>query len=326
MSTVLVLVEHDAGGIRRAGLELLTLARRLGEPAAVLCGEPDAASVAALARHGVTRIFTAAAPELHRHPVGPAAELLAELARRTHPVAVLLPSTMEGKEIAGRVAVRLESGVLTDAVDVRPGPDGPQATQTVFGGEWTARSQVRRGVPVITVRANAVQPEPVASNGGPLPQPAIEPVELAFSPAALAARLVSRTAKAGSGRPELNDATVIAAGGRGVGSAEAFSVVGRVADALGGAVGASRAATDLAWVDHDLQVGQTGKTVAPELYLAAGISGAVQHLAGMQSSKTIVAVNTDARAPIFKVADFGVVGDLHKVLPALADEITRRRG
>lgn len=355
MSTILVLVEHDNGVIRRSGLELLTIARRLGAPAAVLCGEPDPAGVALLGRYGAARVYTAAAPDPDTHPVGPVAELLTELVNRTGPAAVLITSGTVGKEIAGRLAVRLNSGVLTDAVDVQPSPDGPLATQSVFGGTWTAHSLVRRGVPVITVRPNAVPPEPApvgpgaAGNGtsaepsqngvpgtgqvlrhhgsgqGSGAGPVIEPVRVDPSPAARTARVVSRTARATTGRPDLADASVVAAGGRGVGSAEGFSVVGRLADTLGGAVGASRAATDLSWAPHDLQVGQTGKTVSPELYIAAGISGAVQHLAGMQSSRTIVAVNSDPRAPIFSVADFGVVGDLHSVLPALADEIAKRR-
>jgi electron transfer flavoprotein alpha subunit len=267
-------------------------------------------------------VYVADAPELDEYLAVPKAEVLVEVARRTSPAAVLVTSGPEGKEIAARVAVRLGSGIVTDAVDVQPGPDGPVATQSVFAGSWTVQSQVRRGTPVLTVRPNAARPEPVAEPT----QPAVEPVAVEFSDAARGARITARSPKAKSGRPELTDAAVVVTGGRGLGSAEAFELVERLADAIGGAVGATRAATDLGWRPHEMQIGQTGKTVAPQLYVASGVSGAIQHLAGMQGSRTIVAINKDAKAPIFQVADFGVVGDLHTILPALINEIEKRKG
>lgn len=321
MRTVLVLVEHDAGIIRKTGLELLTIARRLGEPVAVLLGEPTTAGVEALGRYGVSRGYVATAPELDEFVVAPKVDLLAELARRSAPVAVLLTSGPEAKEIAGRVAVRLGAGLLTDALDVQAGEAGPCVSYAAVAGTWVARAEVRRGPAVITVRPNATSPEPAAEPT----RPVLEPVRPTFT-FGRAARVVHRSPKRSSGRPDLADAPSVAAGGRGVGSAEAFGLIERLADALGGAVGASRAAVDLSWCAHDLQVGQTGRTVTPKLYVAAGISGAVQHLAGMQGSRTIVAINKDPKAPIFKVADFGVVGDLHAVVPALIDELAKRRG
>ena len=320
MSDVLVLVERSDGKVRKPSLELLTIARRLGEPVAVLFGAADPETVAALGRYGATRVAVVDGPEVDDYLVVPKAEALAQLAGDGAPAAVLVTSGPEGKEIAARVALALDSGILTDATDVQPGADGPVATQPVFGGAWVAESQVSRGTPVIAVRPNAVTPEPAPT------EPAVQDVAVSFSDAARGAKVVSRTPKESTGRPELTDASLVVSGGRGVGSPEGFAVIEQLADALGAAVGASRAVTDLKWAPHELQVGQTGKTVAPQLYLAVGISGAVQHLAGMQGSQTIVAINKDPKAPIFKFADFGVVGDLHKVVPALLIEIDKRKG
>lgn len=322
MSTVLVFVHHDDGVIRKPSLELLTLARRLGDPAAVVHGDAGDALVDALGRQGVTTVYAVAPSEPPAYRPWVEATALAELAGRTAPVAVLIAAGPSGTEVAARLAVRLDAGIITDAVQVNAGADGVVATQSVFAGTWLVEGRVRRGTPVITVRPNAVTPEPVL----PPVRPAVERIEIAEPAPAAAPRLAASRPKAVTGRPELTEATVVVAGGRGVGSAQGFALIERLADALGGAVGASRAATDLTWCPHELQIGQTGKTVAPQLYLASGISGAIQHRAGMQGSRTIVAINKDPKAPIFDIADFGVVGDLHAVLPALIDEIEKRRG
>jgi electron transfer flavoprotein alpha subunit len=320
VGTVLVLVHHG-GAPRKTDLELLTLARRLGDPVAVAPGDPAPSLVEALARYGATA-FHAVPHEPGAHLPTVLAQALVALVARTEPVAVLAGTGPVGTEVAARVAVRLDAGILTGAVDVRPSPDGPVVAQSVCGGNWLAQSRVRRGTPVITVRPNAVTPEPAPGSA-----PASPPVERAAAPRPEPApRVEARTPKLASGRPELVGAAVVVAGGRGVGSAAGFDLVGRLADALGGAVGASRAATDLSWCAHEFQIGQTGKTVNPQLYVACGISGAVQHRAGMQGSRTIVAVNKDPKAPIFQLADFGVVGDLHAVLPALVEEIEKRKG
>ena len=319
MAEVLVLVERSDGTVRKAGLELLTLARRLGEPAALVVGPADDATVKILGQHGATRVYVVDDPVVEDYLVAPKAEALVTVVRRTSPAAVLVTAGAEGTEIAARAAVRLDSGIVTNAVDVTSGEGGPVVTQSVLAGTWIVQSQVVRGTPIITVRPNAVAPEVHPA------EPVVEPVEVEVSAAARSARVVRRSPKTKTGRPDLADASVVVAGGRGMGSAEGFTVLERLADALGGAVAASRGATDLGWYGHEFQVGQTGKTVAPQLYLASGISGAIQHRAGMQGSRTIVAINKDPKAPIFSIADFGVVGDAHSVLPALIDEIQRRK-
>ncbi|MGW4985823.1 electron transfer flavoprotein subunit alpha/FixB family protein, partial [Streptomyces mirabilis] len=229
----------------------------------------------------------------------------------------VLPSGPDGKETAARVALRLGSGLVTDAVDVAPGPNGPVTEQSAFAATYQVTAHVTQGVPVITVKPNATAPEPAPVT------PVVEKQDITFSPASAAVRVLSRTPRERGERPELTEADIVVSGGRGVNGD--FAVIERAADALGAAVGASRAAVDAGWYPHSHQVGQTGTQVSPQLYLAAGISGAIQHRAGMQTSKTIVAVNKDADAPIFELADHGVVGDLFQVLPQLVEEIERSR-
>ena len=318
MGEVLVLVEQADGAVKKVTLELVTLARRLGEPSAVWVGPgADDAAMATLGEYGAATVYVAGEAALVDHPVAPAAEVLAQLVAERSPVAVLLASTADGKEVAGRLAVRTDSGVITDAVEVSA---DLVATQSVFGGSTVVHSKVTHGTPIITVRGNAIAPEPAPAT------PTRVDVSVALSDAATKAAITGRSAVVKDGRPELTEAAIVVSGGRGVGSAEGFGVIEALADSLGAAVGASRAATDAGWYPHQFQVGQTGKTVSPQLYIANGISGAIQHRAGMQTSKTIVVVNKDPEAPIFELADYGVVGDLFQVVPQLTDEITKRRG
>jgi electron transfer flavoprotein alpha subunit len=319
VAEVLVLAERSGGMPRKATLELLTIARRLGEPAALVCGPVDDAIVKVLGEYGASRVYVVDDPDVIDYLVAPKAEALVHVVRHTTPAVVLVSSSREGTEVAARAAVRLDSGIITGASDVTPHERGPLVTQSVFSGTWTTQSQVVRGTPIITVRPNSVAAEvfPV--------EPTVEALAIELSDTARGARITQGAATSSSGRPGLTDAAIVVAGGRGMGSADAFGLLERLADELGGAVAASRAATDLGWYGPDFQVGQTGKTVTPQLYLASGISGAIQHRAGMQGSRTIVAVNKDADAPIFDIADFGVVGDAHVVLPALIDEIGRRK-
>jgi electron transfer flavoprotein alpha subunit len=269
-----------------------------------------------LAEFGAEKIYTASGADVEEYLVAPKATVLAELIKSVQPAAVLLGSTQEGKEIAGRLAVKLDNGLLTDAVAVDA--DGT-ATQAIFAGSGIVKSKVTRGLPIITIRPNSVTPEPSPAT------PSISPVDIAVSDSDKLTKVVERVAEKKGSRPELTEASIEVSGGRGVGSGDNFKLVEELADLLGAAVGASRAAVDSGFYPHQFQVGQTGKTVSPQLYVALGISGAIQHRAGMQTSKTIVAVNKDAEAPIFELADYGVVGDLFKVVPQAADEIRKRK-
>ncbi|MEV0624399.1 electron transfer flavoprotein subunit alpha/FixB family protein [Nonomuraea wenchangensis] len=317
MSEILVLVEQVEGEVKKVTLELLTLARSLGTPAAVWLGPGITADAKAkLAEYGAEKIYVGGSEELVQYVVAPKAEALAQLVADKSPAAVLVAATAEGKEIAGRLAVKTDSGVITDAVGLG---EGFVADQSIFGGGVNVRAKVRRGTPIVAVRPNSTAPAPSAGAG------AEEEISVTLSEAAKATRVVERVKQEKGARPELTEAAIVVSGGRGVGSAENFSVIEGLADALGAAVGASRAATDAGWYPHQFQVGQTGKTVSPQLYIAAGISGAIQHRAGMQTAKTIVAINKDPEAPIFELADYGVVGDLHQVVPQLTEEIKNRK-
>lgn len=319
MAEVLVLVDSAEGSVKKSTFELLTAARALGEPSAVVVGAPGTAAALKdqLAEYGAGKVYVAEGAEFTDFSVAPQAEALAAAVTQASPAAVLVASTPENKEIAARLAFKIGAGLLTDAVAVAG--DG-SATQSIFGGGITVQAKVTTGVPVITVRPNSVAPEPAS---GAAEQVSVS-VEL--SDAAKAATIVDRVVEEKGSRPQLSDASVVVSGGRGIGNAENFSIIEKLADTLGAAVGASRAVVDAGWVGHQLQVGQTGVTVSPQLYVAVGISGAIQHRAGMQTSKTIVAINKDAEAPIFELADFGVVGDLFTVAPQLTDEITKRKG
>lgn len=318
MAEILVLVEAADGSVKKVSLELLALAGTLGTPAAVWLG-PDYSdgAGATLAEHGAEKIYVVDSADLVDYVVAPKAEALAQIMGSANPGAVLIASTAEGKEIAARLAVKTGSGVITDAVNVAA---DLTATQSVFGGSTIVQSKVTSGTPIITVRVNSVAPQVSPAAGTRVD------VSVDVSDTAKLAKVTDRTVAAKGGRPELAEAAIVVSGGRGVNGADGFGVIEALADSLGAAVGASRAATDAGWYPHQYQVGQTGKTVSPQLYIANGISGAIQHRAGMQTSKTVVVVNKDPEAPIFELADFGVVGDLFSVVPQLTDEINKRKG
>ncbi|AXB44529.1 electron transfer flavoprotein subunit alpha/FixB family protein [Amycolatopsis albispora] len=319
MSEVLVLVDHVDGEVKKSTLELLTAARALGEPSAVVVGEPGTAAKVkdSLAAHGAAKVYVAESAEAATYLATPKVDALALLAEKASPAAVLVSATAEGKEVSGRLAARLDAGLLIDVVGVNS--DGT-VEQSVFGGAYSVKSKSAKGTPIISVRPGAVEAEKAEGAA------AEEAVELPAVDPAKSAKITGVEPIVGGDRPELTEASIVVSGGRGVGSAEKFDVVEKLADSLGAAVGASRAAVDSGYYPAQFQVGQTGKTVSPQLYIALGISGAIQHRAGMQTSKTIIAVNKDPEAPIFEIADFGVVGDLFNVAPQLTEAVAQRKG
>jgi electron transfer flavoprotein alpha subunit len=318
MAEVLVLVDSVDGTVKKATFELLTAAKSLGEPSAVVVGAPgEAAKVKdQLGEYGAAKVYVAESDDIAGYSVAPKAAALAAVAQQASPAAILLSSSADNKEIAARLAVKLDSGLIYDAVGLEDGT----ATQQIFGAAISVKSKVTKGTPIITVRPNSFAPEQSSGAAEEVP------VDVSLSDADKAAKITDTVVEEKGSRPQLADASVVVSGGRGIGKAENFDIIEKLADSLGAAVGASRAVVDAGWVDHQMQVGQTGVTVSPQLYIAVGISGAIQHRAGMQTSKTIVAINKDPEAPIFELADFGVVGDLFQVAPQLTEEIGKRKG
>ena len=317
MSTVLILADFSGDHATKTTAELATAAARIGSVSAVvLAPAGKGAALAATVNLGpISNVIVIESNDFASHGVAAVADALAGVVKDKAPAALLIASHAFGKEVAARVAILTESGIITDAVDVSA---DAIATQLVFGGSTTVHSQVSQGTPIITVRPNSIDADFSAAS------PAIENATAAISDVAKKATIASSQPPVKGGRPELTEANIVVSGGRGTdgnfGAVEAF------ADLLGAAVGASRAATDAGWYPHSHQVGQTGKTVSPQLYVACGISGAIQHRAGMQTSKTIVVVNKDPEAPLFDIADFGVIGDLFNVLPQATAAVAAKKG
>jgi electron transfer flavoprotein alpha subunit len=310
--TVLVLIDYDSHGIRQPSRSAISAARKLGEIHALMIGEGVGEAAQAAAKlPGLAKVLVADAPGF-AHPLAePLAALLVSLAPRySH---LLAPATATGKNVMPRVAALLDVQPISDIAEV---VDADTFVRPIFAGNGLATVKSSDKVKVITVRAASFDPVP-ADGGG---SASIEAVSAAAFPEI--SRFVSAELSK-SERPELTAARVVVSGGRGMASGENFHLLETIADMLGGAVGASRAAVDAGFVPNDYQVGQTGKIVAPELYIAVGISGAIQHLAGMKDSKVIVAINKDEEAPIFQVADYGLVADLFTALPELAAELEK---
>jgi electron transfer flavoprotein alpha subunit len=316
MSKVFILADFSGEKASKTTAELATAGARIGSvTAVVLAAAGKGAALAATVNQGpIANVLVVESDDFAQFGVAASADALASLIKENSPSAVLIASHAFGKEVAARVAVLTESGIITDAVDVAA---DATATQLVFGGSTTVHSKVSHGTPIITVRPNSVEADLASAT------PAIENATAAISDAAKKSKISSSQPPVKGGRPELTEANIVVSGGRGTNGD--FAAVEKFADELGAAVGASRAATDAGWYPHSHQVGQTGKSVSPQLYVACGISGAIQHRAGMQTSKTIVVVNKDPEAPLFDIADFGVIGDLFNVLPQATKSIVESR-
>ncbi|TYC97476.1 electron transfer flavoprotein subunit alpha/FixB family protein [Arthrobacter echini] len=312
MTTVLVFLDHPGASLAKGERELLSLAGSLGDVAVALADDAEQTYLDGVGSYGVQECYRPDTDVSEVLVAGKAA-FLAEAARSAAADVVLLGNSYEAKEIAARAGIRLEAGVVTDVVSL---DSDLVATKADFAGSYTVGCRVTTARAILTVKPNSF--DAVQAGTPQAPREIRVPVG-AVTPAA---RITGRVDKPVSGRPDLTEARVIVAGGRGVDGD--FGPLEDLADALGGAVGASRAATDAGWIEHSAQVGQTGKTVAPQLYVSVGISGAVQQRAGMQTSKVIVAINKDSDSPIFEIADFGIVGDLFSVLPQATEEIRKR--
>jgi len=315
MSNVFIFVDLQGDLVSKTTAELATAGARMGEVTAIVVAAPGKSGAIVSALTGpISSAICIESEDLATHGVPAYADLISQIITEKKPAALLIASHAFGKEIAARVAIATDSGIITDAVDVSA--DGT-ATQLVFGGSTTVHSKISHGVSIMTIRANTIE-----ANNAPA-SPVVENMSKSVSDGAKKATITSSKPFVKGGRPELTEANIVVSGGRGTNGD--FAAVEGLADALGAAVGASRAATDAGWYPHTHQVGQTGKTVSPQLYVACGISGAIQHRAGMQTSKTIVVVNKDGEAPIFDIADFGVIGDLFAVLPKATEGVIARK-
>ena len=322
MSHALAFIETSASGeVRNTAAMLIAAASQLGTPVAVVVAAPGngEALTAQLGALGAAQVYVAETDQAGGLLVAPQVAALEAASAALHPSAIVLAHSIDGREIAGRLAVRLHTGLLVDVVEVRADDDVVIATHSVFGGAFTVEATVPGSGPaIVTVRQGAIEARIDAAT----PTLTTEPVTV--DPTSAAAIDAFHDAAVATDRPELRGATRVVSGGRGLGSQANFALVEQLADALGAAVGASRAAVDAGYVPQTSQVGQTGITVSPQLYVALGISGAIQHRAGMQTAKTIVAINKDAEAPIFDIADFGIVGDVFTVVPQLIEALGKR--
>jgi electron transfer flavoprotein alpha subunit len=322
-SGILVVAESRGGKLANVTLESITrgreLATALGGPLSVLVAAAETAPlVAQAARYGAQRVYTVESSELATYRPGPFTDAATAAVQAAAPAVMLFAGSADGRDVAASCAARLDAGLLVDATALDAADGRLVATHPCFGGSVLAQMEVTSGPAVVAVRTGSCAREEAPA------EPEVVPLAVEFAPRSLLSTIADVVCE-NAGIMSLEEAPVIVTGGRGVGGPEGFAVIQELADELGAAVGASRAVVDAGWKHHQFQVGQTGKTVSPQLYIACGLSGSIQHRAGMQTSQCIVAVNKDADAPIFSIADFGVVGDLFTVVPALTEEIRRRK-
>lgn len=321
MASILCSIELDSSNqLSSTTPSLLALATKIGTPVAVVaCPQGAGATLAAqLGELGATEVFVSEHAEFNTVLISPALDAVNEVLENVRPIAVLVPNTVDGREVAGRLSARTGAPLLLDAVELANSGTHVVATHSVFGGNYTVEAQAA-AMPIVTVRQGS------ADGRKPVSSPKIVNLTPIASQNPSGTIVATQPRTADSSRPELRGAERVVSGGRGLGSKEKFVLVEQLADTLGAAVGASRAAVDAGYVAPSYQVGQTGVTVSPQLYIALGISGAIQHRAGMQTADTIVAINKDSEAPIFDVADFGIVGDIFTIVPQLISEIESRR-
>jgi electron transfer flavoprotein alpha subunit len=328
MGEMLVLIDHTDGHARKVSLQTLSAARSLAEAsgdtvAAVWLGEGAADAAASLGAHGATKLYHWDSADASGYVTLPQVEALQVALDVSGSDTLLFASSNHVKDVAARLAIREDAGVITDVTGLEAGEGGRlHATKEVFGGDLITTSKVAEGKKqFFGVAANAFPAE--ETDGG---APELVALDVSLSEAATAAEVVSVEKQASADRPDIGEAALVVAGGRGLGDEKGFELLEQLADVLGAGVGASRAATDAGWYPHRYQIGQTGRTISPTLYLGSGISGAIQHRAGMQTSQHIVAINKDAEAPIFQIADFGIVGDLYTIVPKLIEELAARKG
>jgi electron transfer flavoprotein alpha subunit len=315
-----VYAETVDGTPRAIALELLTKARSLGDASAVALGPGASKSVSALGAHGAKTVYVHEDPAFRDLLGTPAVNLLARLVEAQPPDLILFGMTAEGRDVGARLSARLSAPLIANATDLSRQDGGFRVVSPVFGGAMlVTTAPTGKGLAIVLVRAKAFAAE-ATDAAAPRVETMADPVE----PGGSVARIVRREKEQAQG-PKLEDAAIIVSGGRGLGGPENFKLIDDLAAQLGAAVGASRAVVDAGWKPYSFQVGQTGKTVKPSVYIAVGISGAMQHTVGMKGAKTIIAINKDPQAPIFKLADLGVVGDVHKVVPQLTEEIRRRK-
>jgi electron transfer flavoprotein alpha subunit len=327
MGELLVLIDHSEGQPKKLSLQMLAAANQVAGQtgdtvAAVWLGEGASGAADVLGKHGAAKLYAWGSADALGYVTLPQVEALEQVLETSGAEVLFFASTNHVKDVAARLAIRADAGVITDATGLEVVDGKVQATKEVFGGELITRCTFAAGKKqFVGISNNAF---PVEETGGGAPE--VVELDVSLSEAATRSKVTSVEKQVSADRPDIAEAAIVVSGGRGLGNEDGFKLMEQLADLMGAGVGASRAATDAGWYPHRYQIGQTGRTVSPMLYVGAGISGAIQHRAGMQTSQHIVAINKDAEAPIFQIADFGIVGDLYNIVPKLIEELEARKG